>query len=606
MENMINSIHEISNGRNVVEVNDKGKSYQYMSKRTKSTKQRQVENEIKRNEIHRIIAENSTDLFSLIDRNGLIHYVSPSFQTLLDYDLSSIEKDNLFEKIHPDDQDTIRRGIMNYSCRTLKNSLQIEFRLLHKQGYYIDVEANIDNIKEQSFSKDDLLVVVMRDIRDRKEAEQAVYQLAFHDSLTNLPNRRSFMNQLRNEMLNSKLSRSKMSILFIDLDNFKSINDQWGHDGGDLVLIETAKMIQSVIRPKDVAARLGGDEFIVMLKDVQDEQDTIAIVQRFLKKFQNPIKVGDQAYTITCSIGVANYPEYGESPEELIKNADTALYYIKERGKNDFMIFNQTMANQSLERRLLESALRKGIKEQQFYLEYQPKINISTNELYGMEALVRWNHPDLGIIPPGKFISLAEETGLIIPLGEWILRESCRQTVAWHAEGYPPLVVSVNVSVRQLEDSKFIEKVEAIINETGLNPKWLEFEVTESVLADIKSTVSVLKEIQKLGIQISIDDFGTGYSSLSYIKELPINTLKLDQSFVKDIHMNEESKAIAKAIINLANSIGLNVIAEGIELQEHVDELNKDGYSLGQGYYYSRPLKVEAFKDFMNSSFTVS
>ena len=367
-----------------------------------------------------------------------------------------------------------------------------------------------------------------------------------------------------------------------------------------LYLKEAAKRIRSVIRPTDIAARFGGDEFVVMLKDVQDEKDVINCRKDF-KSVSKSYKQIWSRYTLTCSIGAANYPDHGESPEDLIKNADTALYYVKERGKNDFMIFNQQMEHQSLERRILENALRQGIKEQQFYLEYQPKMNMSTNELIGMEALVRWNHPDLGIIPPGKFIPLAEETGLIVPLGEWILRESCRQASAWQEKGYPSLFLSVNISVRQLEDLHFVDKVKTILHETGLNPKWLELEITESVLANVKSTIPVLKEIRKLGIHISVDDFGTGYSSLSYIKELPIDTLKIDQSFVKDIHTNKESKEIAKAIINLANSIGLNVIAEGIELKEHVDELSKDGYILGQGYYYSRPLKVEAFEDFMKT-----
>jgi diguanylate cyclase (GGDEF)-like protein/PAS domain S-box-containing protein len=560
------------------------------------------------NEIHRMIAENLTDLVSIINRNGDIQLVTPSFKTGLNYDPPKLHKSNFFEKIHQDDQDTVRNEILSYSGRTIKKALKSEFRLLHAEGHYIDVEANIISINDHSSSnsENELLLVVMRDISERKEVEKAIYQLAFHDSLTNLPNRRSFMNQLRSEVMDRKFSKSKLSVFFIDLDNFKSINDQWGHDVGDLVLKEAAKRIRSVIRPTDIAARFGGDEFVVMLKDVQDEGGVISVVQRMLNQFQNPINESGQDYTLTCSIGVVHYPNHGESPEDLIKNADTALYYVKERGKNDFMIFNQLMEHQSLERRILENALRQGIKEQQFYLEYQPKINMSTNELIGMESLVRWKHPDLGVIPPGKFIPLAEEAGLIVPLGEWILRESCRQAFAWQDRGYPPLILSVNVSVRQLEDLNFVDKVKTILHETGLDPKWLELEITESVLANVKSTISILKEIQKLGIHISVDDFGTGYSSLSYIKELPIDTLKIDQSFVKDIHTNKESKEIAKAIINLANSIGLNVIAEGVELKEHVDELSKDGIFLGQGYYYSRPLKVGAFEDYMTTIHEVS
>ncbi|RDW19665.1 EAL domain-containing protein [Oceanobacillus chungangensis] len=573
-------------------------------KKPSLSKSEYLEHETESNKIHRMIAENLTDFILIINRNGVIQYVNPSLKKVLNGDVPSIQKSNFYKNIHPDEQDNVRNEIISYSGRTIKKSLKREFRFLHSEGYYLDVEADIVSINNPSFInyENELILVVMRDISERREAEKAIYQLAFHDHLTNLPNRRSFMNQLRSEVMDRKYSRSKLSVFFIDLDNFKQINDQWGHDAGDLVLKEAAERIQSVLRPTDIVARLGGDEFVVMLRDVHGEEDAINIVQMMLLQFQKPIGESDQEYPLTCSIGVANYPDHGESPEDLIQNADTALYYVKERGKNDYMIFNQQMEHQSLERRLLENALRQGIREQQFYLEYQPKVNMTSNKLMGMEALVRWNHPELGIISPGKFIPLAEESGLIVPLGEWILRESCRQASAWGALDVPPLTLSVNISVRQLVDRDFVDKLKTILQETGLNPRRLELEITESVLANIKSTIPILKEIKKLGIQISIDDFGTGYSSLSYIKELPIDTLKIDQSFVKDIHTNKESKEIAKAIINLASSIGLNVIAEGIELEEHVDELSKDGCILGQGYFYSRPLKVEAFEDYMTTN----
>lgn len=554
-------------------------------------------------DFYRMIAENLTDLVAVINRNGIIQYVTPSFHTMLNYDLSLLQQSDFFEKIHHEDQDRVRDEICSYSRRTIKKKLKSDFRLLHEEGYYIDVEAHIVSTSQSSYStdKEELLLFVMRDISERKEMEKAVYQLAFQDSLTNLPNRRSFMYQLRNEVMDRKLSRSKLAVLVIDLDNFKQINDQWGHDAGDLVLREAARRIRTVIRPTDLAARFGGDEFVVLLKDIQDEQVAISVVERIVTQIQKPINISGQDYVLTCSVGVAKYPDHGETSEDLLKSADTALYYVKERGKNDYMVFDQHMEHQSLERRILENALRQGIQEQQFYLEYQPKVNMSTNEVIGMEALIRWRHPELGVIPPGKFIPLAEETGLIVPLGEWVLRESCRQTSEWQDKGNPHLILSVNVSVHQLEDPHFVDKVKTILDETGLDPSWLELEITESVLANIKSTVSVLKEIQQLGIQVSVDDFGTGYSSLSYIKELPINTIKIDQSFVKDIHTNKESKEIAKAIINIANSIGLNVIAEGVELKEHVEELSKDGLILGQGYYYSKPLQVQAFEAYIDT-----
>lgn len=565
----------------------------------------EIEELKKTNQIYQLILEKSTELFSLIDRNGMLHYISPSFKNLLEYDITLSNQKNLLDKVHPDDQAFVKKEILSYCNRTLKKTLKLEFRIFHNKGHYISVEAEIVWINEQTISKDDIMLIVMRDIHDRQEAEQAIYRLAFFDPLTNLPNRRSFMNKLQNEIIESKLSGLKFTTLLININDFKLINEEWGHEIGDLVLKETANTIQSAVQQNGEAAHFGGDEFVVLLKNIENEQDLMKRLQDLLGKFESPLIIDDREYKITVGIGVVNYPEHGESPEDLIKNADIAQRHIKENEKNDFMIFDQTIENQSLERRLLESALRKGISKQQFYLEYQPKMNMTTNVLYGMEALVRWKHPDLGIIPPGKFISLAEETGLIVPLGEWILRESCRQTKQWQDAGYPQLVVSVNVSVRQLADLKFMDKLEAILKETKLDPKWLELEVTESVLADVDRIVSILKEIRKRGIQISIDDFGTGYSSLSYIKELPIDTLKVDQSFVKDIHSNEESKAIAQVILNLANSMGLNVIAEGVELQEHVEELSKGGYILGQGYYFSRPLKVGAFEQFIDEQLKI-
>ncbi|MFD1779275.1 putative bifunctional diguanylate cyclase/phosphodiesterase [Fredinandcohnia salidurans] len=570
----------------------------YSDKSISSKLAKQIEEE--QNEKYRLIAENTTDLISLIEVDGTFQYASPSFEAILKYDLSSIRHLNLFDMIHPDDQAMVNKEIRIF-CKRKKTVRHIEIRIRDHKGDYIDIEASFSVIDKSSFSKNDLILVVMRDIRFRKIFEQKIYHLAFHDSLTNLPNRRSFMNELNREILDRKhrAVSTKMSVLFIDLDNFKSINDQWGHDVGDQVLIEAARNIKDAIRPSDLVGRVGGDEFIVLLRDIKDEEDLKKYVTRILTKFNSPLSISGQEYIMTCSIGVATYPNDGDTSRELIKNADDALYNVKSKGKNHYLLFNSKIKNESLERRLLENALRMAIKEEQFYLEYQPKLNLSTRTLIGMEALVRWKHPELGTIPPGKFISLAEETGLIVPLGEWILRESCRQMKKWQEKGYHSLVISVNVSIRQLEDVNFINSVKKILKETDLDPKWLEMEVTESVFMDVNDAASILEEIRQLGIQISIDDFGTGYSSLSYLKHLPIDTLKVDASFIKDIHVNEESRAIVKSVLTLATTLGLNVIAEGIEIQEHVNELNKDGLLFGQGFYFSKPLNSQAFEEYL-------
>lgn len=581
-------------------LNEKGKPYQYISIRTDITKEKELEEEVyKSNEKYRLIAENSVTLISLLEEDGSFNYASPTFNKLLGYDVEQLEKGNFIDIIHPQDVKYVMKEIKKIFRRE-KVSVDLEYRILQANGKYIDVEAMITMAEASSQTNAELLLVSMKDVTIRKEVEQTIYHLAYHDALTDFPNRSSFMNEFRSEMAKKKKSKDKMSLLFIDLDNFKMINDQWGHDIGDLVIRGASEMIKSALPESSLAARLGGDEFIVLLTERNFESDINVIVKRIIDMFQKPIIVDGVEYPITCSIGIANYPEHGETSEELLKNAESALYTVKQNAKNGFHVFDRDIENQSLERRILENALRKAIKQEQFFLEYQPKLNIETNEIIGMEALVRWKHPDFGIIPPGKFIPLAEETSLIIPLGEWILKESCRQTKEWQDKGFPQLVVSVNVSVRQLNDRFFLEKVKEILKETQLDSKWLEFEVTESIVADITNTVNILQEIKELGIQLSVDDFGTGYSSLSYLKHLPIDTLKVDASFVRDLHKNDESKAIVRAVLNLANTIGLNVIAEGIELKEHVIALCNDGCKLGQGYYYSRPLNDKAFEEYLN------
>lgn len=581
-------------------LNEKGKPYQYISIRTDITKEKRLEKEIKQShEKYRLIADHSSDFIALIDHDGNFQYASPSFENLLSNEMDMIERGSLFQWIHPDDMDKIRHIIETFYTEKADKVRQLEFRIQADDNTIIDVEANFDMIVNHTFSNEPLLLLVMRDIRFRKQIEEKIAQFAFHDSLTNLPNRRYFIDQLRQEIRYGKYHTSKMAVMFIDIDNFKFINDHLGHENGDLILVELAKRLLEIVGSHHLVARSGGDEFVILLKDIRDPFEVANYAEKIVERFQQPISTFEKEWFLSCSIGISIFPDHGSNTELLLKNADAALFRVKEQGKNGYGIFNEKYENKSFERSLLENALRKALEHDQFFIEYQPKLNLLTGEIIGMEALVRWNHPELGRIPPKEFIPLAEETGLIVPLGIWILKTSCNQNKIWQEKGFKPLPISVNVSIRQLKDPKFIQKVKNILEETKLSPQYLELEVTESIFGDIHNAASILQSLRELGIQISIDDFGTGYSSLSYIKHLPIDMLKVDASFIQDIHKNEESKAIVKAIITLAETIGVKVIAEGIELQDHVKELTYSGCMLGQGYYFSKPLVTNDFEKFM-------
>lgn len=583
-------------------LNKKGKPYKYIAIQTDITKEKELEEELKQcNKKYELISEYIEHLVALVDEQGKFYYISPTFNKLLHDDLKHLEHQNLFDLVHTDDLDRIKKEMQ----RLLKNgkfTTKQEFRLLHSEGNYIDVEAKFKIIHDEDNARRPFILLVMSDISVRKKVEQNIYHLVYYDSITNLPNCSYFMKELRSYVRDIQLTKEKFAIFCIDLDHFKWINDEQGHDVGDMVIANAANNIKEALREQDVAARMSSDEFMVLVKSIKNQEEAIAIVKAIIENFRKPLYLNGKEYVITCSVGVVFYPEHGKTPEELIKNADYALSEVKQKSKNNYMIFDKQFENVSLERRIIENTMRKGLKEHQFFLEYQPKFNIQNNQLVGVEALVRWNHPDLGEIPPAKFISLAEETGLIVSLGEWIIRESCKQGKEWQDKGFGSFIVAVNVSMRQLQSPDFVQKVEQILNETGFDPKLLEFELTESVLADLSSIIPVLKRLRDLGIHISVDDFGTGYSSLSYIKHLPVDTLKVDASFIKDIHNSEESKAIFKAIVNIADTIGLKVIAEGIEMEAHVDALLNGGCTIGQGFFYSRPLKKEEFEEFIQSS----
>lgn len=434
---------------------------------------------------------------------------------------------------------------------------------------------------------------ISRDITERKRAEEIIVRQAYHDALTNLANRRLFMDRLTQALTRVQWHKRIVSVLFLDLDHFKSINDALGHSVGDLLLQAVAGRLTTCVRQGDTVARLGGDEFAIALADVARTSDIPKVAQKIIDTLSRPYVLEGRELFITTSIGICIYPDDAQDAETLVKNADVAMYRAKKHGRNNYQHYSPDMNAQAFERLAIETSLRHALEREEFFLEYQPQVDIETGRIIGYEALVRWRHPDLGVMPPGKFIPLAEESGLIVAIGEWVLRSACAQNKAWQAAGFPPIRVAVNVSPRQLRHESLLGAVGRALRETGLHPNWLELELTESIMQDADEAIRLLSQLQAIGVQIAIDDFGTGYSSLNHLKRYPIHKLKIDQSFVRDVTHDPHDRAIVTAIIALAHSLNLKAIAEGVETEEQLAYLRSLKCDEAQGYFLGRPMPAQ-------------
>lgn len=439
-------------------------------------------------------------------------------------------------------------------------------------------------------------IAIFTDISERKKSRERLDFLAHHDSLTELPNRTLLNDRLEMAINTAKRRQEKVGLLFIDLDRFKNVNDSLGHAAGDQILRQTAIRLRRVIRTDDTVARLGGDEFVVLLPRVNDERDLAEVAIKVREELLKPYLVEDMPLHLSPSIGIAVYPEDGSSPSELIKNADAAMYLAKEKGRNNYQFYTPLLNSRTLDRLKLEYDLRLALELEQFELHYQPQIDAISQQLYGAEALIRWRHPERGLVQPNDFIPLAEEIGLIIPIGNWVIAEAARQVTRWQAEGAPQMVVSVNISALQFHQPGFLGEVETIMDAAGAVPQSLELELTESMLmSDMDASISVLQKFRDLGYRIAIDDFGTGFSCLNYLRRLPVNILKIDQSFVRDMQSDEASLAIVSYIIRLAQSLGMDTIAEGVETSHEMTLLVNEGCRLMQGYHFSKALPPAQF-----------
>ncbi len=436
------------------------------------------------------------------------------------------------------------------------------------------------------------------DITDRKVAEERVQYLAYYDALTDLPNRALLADRLSTAVAGARRQKDKVALLFLDLDRFKSINDSFGHSFGDLVLQDVAKRLKRRTREQDTVARLGGDEFLIVLNNVKDISDVAVAAKRFMDAMTAELVVQGHSLSITCSLGISIFPEHGMDVETLVKNADAAMYSAKENGRNNFQFFAEEMTAQVVERLTLESSLRPALDKKQLFLVYQPQMDIATGKIVGLEALLRWQHPELGLVPPDKFIRIAENSGLILPIGEWVLRTACSQARKWQDEGLSAVRVAVNVSAVQFRQPDFCAIIGRVLHETGLAPQYLELELTESLLlSSADMTLSVIRELSTLGVTLAIDDFGTGYSNFGYLKQFRVSRLKIDRSFINDVAVNPDDAAIANAIIGMAKSMSLKVIAEGVENEAQMSFLRAHLCDEIQGYYFSKPLTVDKVAD---------
>jgi diguanylate cyclase (GGDEF)-like protein/PAS domain S-box-containing protein len=552
----------------------------------------------KSEERFRSLIQNSSDVIMVLGTDGVPTYVSPSVQRVLGYAPERSIGRNVFEPpiVHPDDVEKVRQ-VFAWLVESPSAATTLDCRLRHADGRWIHVEAIGKNLLYDPSIEG--VVVNYRDVTERKSFEERLRHQAFHDPLTDLPNRALFMDRLGHALTRMERREGSVAVLFLDLDNFKLVNDSLGHEAGDKLLVSVAQRLQASLRAEDTAARLGGDEFTVLLEDISDASSAVRVADQITRVLEAPFEVEGREVFINTSIGIALNTSASERPTDLLRNADVALYRAKASGKATWEVFDPAMNILSLERLELEADLRRAIERREFMVYYQPQQELQTGRTYGWEALVRWWHPERGLVSPAAFLPVAEESGLINQIGYLVLEEACRQAKEWQERHHPPadspLKMSVNISARQFQrPDELVREVVRVLEETGLAPSSLVLEITESmIMGDAEHNVEVLRKLKDLGVQIAIDDFGTGYSNLQYLKRFPVDMLKVDKSFVQGLEENPEETAIAEAVISLSRALGLGTVAEGIETTEQLNYLRKLGCELGQGYYFSEPLPAD-------------
>jgi len=569
------------------------------------TELKNIQNSLRNSESRlRSIIDNTTVPYVLNDHQQNITYVNAAFIKIFGYDLEDIPNlQSWWSKACPEEiyrewvMSTWRAGL----AKAKRDGTPLEALELNIQCKDGSFRTAMVNASPLGGTDGESQLIILYDVTEMKLKDKLIWSQANYDALTELPNRRLLQDRLDHSIKQARRSGQALCLLFIDLDRFKNINDSLGHLVGDRLLQAVAERLRTAVRETDTIGRLGGDEFLLLVV-VEDAADAGHIAQKLLAEIGAPYEIDGHSLRITPSIGISMYPKDGTSFEELLKNADIAMYKAKESGRETFHFFTPEMNAEVLERLLVENGLREALDQEQLILHYQPQLNLETKQVLGVEALVRWQHPELGLISPGRFIPIAEECGLIAPIGEWVLRKACVQNQAWRNAGLLSAPISVNLSSRQFSLGNILKVVTDALRDSGLPATHLELEITESVLVqDVDKTLSVLNQLKAAGVHIAVDDFGTGFSSLSYLKRFPLDRLKIDQSFVRDLVSDRDDQAIAAATINLGHSLGLAVIAEGVETDEQLQILRTLGCHEAQGYLFARPMPARELETYLRA-----
>jgi len=541
----------------------------------------------------RSLVQHASDIIMIVSAEGLISYVSPSVQRVLGYRVEALVGSAFVDLMHPEDREWAIPFLAGpaQSCTQLP---PVAWRLRRTDGSWLHGETVGSNLLDDAAVAG--LVLATRDVSERKTLEERLVHHAFHDSLTGLANRRQFQERVQAALLDPLRRASGLAVLFLDLDDFKTVNDSLGHSAGDELLVHVAQRLKSCLRAHDLPARIGGDEFAVLLDRVGSEAEVEAIAHRIVSVLEEPHTVQGTEVLARASIGIAVPGSDEHDGDALLRNADTSMYTVKRAGKGSYTFFEEAMHERVVQQLKLDAELRHAVDRNEFVIHYQPIMHLATQAILGVEALLRWQHPTRGLLGPGEFIDRVEENGLIVPLGRWVLEEACRQLRRWD-NGHEHIRLSVNISARQLQNEAFLIDVRDGANNAGIDPGRLTLEITETALMrDTAATIHMLSALKQLGVYLAFDDFGTGYSSLSYLRRFPVDVVKIDRSFIEDVGKGPEESALPDAIIALCQAFGIESVAEGIERRSQLTHLQAVGCYAGQGFYFSRPLPPESLE----------